>query len=84
MENRTALVVQVKLKIYVTEMLRFGEFETHHYILGTYSTKEQAKFAGEIEKTWRGGKYDYQVVETSMDEPMDQDKWEHHNACVSD
>ncbi len=70
------------MKIYITEMLRWGEEETHHYIIGAYSTDVQAEFAGEVEKTWRGGKYDYRVIEVVLDQPTDDDKWKYHMQCV--
>ena len=67
--------------LYVTEMLRWGDQETHHYIVGVYSSREGAAFAGEIEKSWRGGKYEYQVVESKLDAPASQELWEYHTSC---
>jgi hypothetical protein len=64
--------------IYITEMLRWGDDESHHYIIGAYSTNEEASYAGEVEKTWRGGKYEYRVVVVEMDKPLDSDQIEHH------
>jgi hypothetical protein len=34
--------------IYITEMLRWGDDESHHYIIGAYSTNEEASYAGEF------------------------------------
>ena len=68
--------------LYITEMLRWGEQETHHYILGVYSSKEAAIFAGEVEKSWRGGKYDYQVVPVKLDTVSGQEQYEYHIQCV--
>jgi hypothetical protein len=67
--------------LYVTEMLRWGEQETHHYIVGVYSSKEGATFAGEIEKTWRGGKYDYQVVPMELDASAPDEQYQYHISC---
>ena len=68
--------------LYVTEMLRWGDTESHHYIVGVYSSREGAAFAGEIEKTWRGGKYEYQITESELDAPASQELWEYHTSCT--
>ena len=67
--------------LYVTEMLRWGDQETHHYIVGVYSSREGAAFAGEIEKTWRGGKYDYQVVPMELDASAPDEQYQYHTSC---
>ena len=54
--------------LYVTEALRWGDRESHSYVVGVYDTKEQAELAGNVEKTWRGGKYDYTVNEYLLNE----------------
>ena len=69
--------------LYITEMLRWGSQETHHYIVGIYSTYELAKTAGEVEKSWRGGtKYEYQIIEKTLDDILDPEKVDHHNSCL--
>jgi len=68
--------------IYITEMLRWGDDESHHYILGVYSTREGAAFAGEVEKSWRAGKYEYRVVPMKLDAASGQDQYEHHMQCT--
>lgn len=69
--------------LYVTEMLRWGSEESHHYVVGVYSTHNLAVFAGEVEKTWRGGiKYDYRVVPVKLNAAVDTEKLEHHLSCV--
>lgn len=69
-------------QLYITEMLRWGETETHHYIVGVYSTFKQAELAGEAEKTWRGGKYEYKISPLNLDEGIPEDVLEHHLACM--
>lgn len=64
--------------MFITEMLRFGNPEAHHYIVGIYTTKIQATFAGECEKSWRGGKYDYIVSEFEVDIPVPEDIYNYH------
>jgi hypothetical protein len=67
--------------IYITEMLRWGDDESHHYIIGAYSTIQDAEYAGEVEKTWRGGKYEYRIVPKEIDAPLDSDQVKHHEDC---
>lgn len=68
--------------IYITEMLRWGDTETHHYIVGAYSTMQSAELVGEIEKSWRGGKYDYRIVTVNVDEPLDIRKLDNHKMVM--
>ena len=64
--------------IFVLEMLRWGEDDTHHYIVGAYSTHEIAQAAGEIEKSWRGGKYEYNIVYVPVNAAAEKTKYEYH------
>jgi len=70
------------MKIFVTEMLRWGDSETRHYIVGVFSKKEAAEYAGEVEKTWRGGKYEARIIECEVDRELEQDKLDCHLACM--
>lgn len=45
------------MKLYVVESLRWGDRESHSYVVGAYTSKELAEEAAQIEKDWRGGKY---------------------------
>jgi hypothetical protein len=56
------------MKIYVVEMLRWGDTESHHYIVGAFTTRDKAEDAGTSEEYWRGGKYEHRVVEVGLDE----------------
>lgn len=48
-------------------MLRYGDRESHSYIIGIYSTKELAENAGKAERIWRGFKYEYAITEFEVD-----------------
>ena len=37
------------MKIYVVEMLRWGDRESHSYVIGAFSSKEAADLAGDAE-----------------------------------
>ena len=43
-------------------MYRFGERESHSYVLGAWDTKEYAELRGVEEHKYRGGKYESEVV----------------------
>ena len=57
------------MKVYIVEMQRWGDTETHHYIVGAYYEKAKAEDAGEKEAQWRGGKYEPNIVEVEIDRP---------------
>jgi hypothetical protein len=67
--------------MFVTRMLRWGDPEKHSYVLGCYTSIEQARFAGEVEKSWRGGKYEYEVTSHIIDQVVAQEAWEYHMQC---
>jgi len=49
-------------KVYVLEMLKWGDDEKHSYIVGVFNNREDAEKAGEVEAELRGGKYEYRVT----------------------
>ena len=69
--------------LYVVEMLRWGDRECHSYVIGVFSNEWQAKQCGEIEKSWRGGKYEYEVKSIVLNDWDDEDdkKYENHEQC---
>lgn len=74
--------------VYVTEMLRWGDDEAHHYILGVFDNIDAAEEAGEIERSWRGGKYEYKitptVIATSPIDIFDDEQIKHHIGCTGE
>lgn len=56
-------------------MLRFGETESHHYIVGAFATEELAEKAGIIEKAWRGNKYEYRIVPEDLNNDLPEPYW---------
>lgn len=51
------------MRLYVVEMLRWGDREAHSYVIGVFTDKEQAETAGKAMVTYRGGKYEYCITE---------------------
>jgi hypothetical protein len=68
--------------IYIVEMMRWGENDTHHYILGAYTNYHKAKFIGNAEKSWRGGKYEYKITAVKLDESPDPSNMGYHTHCT--
>ena len=67
-------------KLYVVEALRFGSREFHSYVVGVYTTFDQAKTAALAEECWRAGKYDC-VFEEIMLDSIDNEKLEWMREC---
>ena len=70
------------MKVYVTEMLRWGDREKHSYVIGVFSTKEAAELAGDVEVTWRAQKYEFCVTEFNLDDPIAPSKLLYHYDCT--
>lgn len=68
--------------VYVTEMLRWGSEEDHHYIVGVYSSHDVAEFAGDAEKSWRGGKYEFKIHQIKIDNKIPDEVINYHMQCV--
>ena len=71
------------MNLYTTQMLRWGDTESHHYIVGVFSDKEKAIYVGEVEAAWRGGKYEYMIEEVELDVSslIDDDKELWYKEC---
>ena len=66
--------------IYVVTMQRWGDSESHNYVVGAYTDALQAKEAGLAHRAWRGGKYEPSIVEIEVD-GMDAEIMEHWEKC---
>jgi len=55
--------------VYAVEMLRWGDPENHHYLIGVYSDFQKALAAGIEEERYRGGcgKYEPRISECEVD-----------------
>ena len=52
--------------IYTVRACRWGDRETHSYIVGVYSKKHAALKSAAEEEEYRGGKYECEVIEMKM------------------
>ena len=57
-----------KDKIYITSMHRWGDSDSHTYIIFAGLSKHKAIQNGEEEADARGGKYEYEIIEFTPDE----------------
>lgn len=61
------------MKVYIVTMYRYGDKESHNYIIGVYTSKDIAIMNGNTEIIWRGNKYYPEVVEMELDKSNDID-----------
>lgn len=71
--KRCEVGVQVP-PVYTVHAFRFGDTERHSYIVGVFSSDEQAVKAAEEEEKYRGGKYRCEVLVWSLNEGIEQGK----------
>ena len=57
----------MKPTVYTVHAYRWGDRDNHSYTVGVYSKKHAAMKAAEAEKDWRGGKYECEVLEWTLD-----------------
>ena len=60
------------MKVYIVTMYRNGDREKHSYVLGAFSTYENAKIMGETEEVYRGDKYKWMYELAEIDAEGDQ------------
>ena len=71
---------------YLLTMYRFGDIidpAAHHYHLGVFDTREDALAQGEIEKSWRGCKYEPKITKLPLNPITDTMKVEYHEQTSS-
>ena len=60
-----------KMEVYVVTAYRFGDRESHSYVVGSFSSLEKAGCAALEERDIRGGKYSCEIVIADIDEKYD-------------
>lgn len=66
------------MNVYVVTAYRFGDNELHSYVVGVFTSRDQAKFNADVEETWRGGKYRCEITQWQLDAPVPNEMWEYH------
>ena len=54
------------MKVYLVTAYRYGDKESHSYVIGIFDNKKNSIMAAKTEENWRGGKYDCEVLEWEM------------------
>ena len=67
-----------KLKVYTVTAHRWGEYESHSYLLGVFDDLQKAISAAKTEEGFRGGKYECEILEFRMN------KWKHESDIMKD
>jgi len=62
--------------IYIITAYRFGDKENHSYVVGAFSTKDEAIRQAKKEEEWRGGKYDCEVIVMQLNDPLKYKNYE--------
>jgi hypothetical protein len=63
------------MKVFVVTAYRWGSNENHSYVVGVYSTMERAKKAGDLEESYRGGKYSCHILDVELDYMSADEDW---------
>lgn len=66
--------------IYIVTMQRWGDSESHNYVVGAYTDVLQAKEVGLAHRVWRGGKYEPRIDVIEVDQE-DSEVMEHWEKC---
>ena len=64
------------MQIFIVTAYRWGNKECHSYVLGAFSTKEEAIRQAKIEEEWRGGKYDCEVIVMKLNDSLKYKNYE--------
>ena len=64
----------MKQTVYTVRACRWGDRESHSYVVGVYAKKHAAQKAAEIERAWRGGKYECEILEWILGEGIEGGK----------
>ncbi len=62
----------MKNKVYTVHAYRWGDRELHSYSVGVFSKKSKALREAEEHRTYRGGKYECEVIEWVVDDKESQ------------
>ena len=57
--------------MYLVFAYRYGELTGYHFPVGCFETLEQANWAANNHRTFRGGKYEHRIWEMKLNEEYD-------------
>ena len=65
--------------IYVVTAYRFGDRESHSYVVGAFDNEEESLKQANLEREWRGGKYECEVRSMELNDPL---KYKNYNVVL--
>jgi hypothetical protein len=66
--------------IYVVTAYRFGDRESHSYVVGAFDNEVTAITQARLERDWRGGKYECEVRSMELNESL---KYKNYNVVLA-
>jgi hypothetical protein len=63
------------MRIFVCTAYRWGDKENHSYVVGAFDNLEIAIEAAIAERSWRGGKYECEVVSMNLNDARKYDNY---------
>jgi hypothetical protein len=64
------------MEVFIVTAYRWGDRENHSYVVGAFSTKDEAILWAKKEEEWRGGKYDCEVIVMQLNYPLKYKNYE--------
>ena len=58
------------MKVYVVTAYRWGNRESHSYVVGAFDNEENAIKEAKLETEWRGGKYECEVRSMELNDSL--------------
>lgn len=62
--------------VFIVTAYRYGDKESHSYVVGAFNNKEEAIKQSNIEREWRGGKYECEVKSMKLNETLKYKNYE--------
>ena len=66
----------MQMQIFVVTAYRWGDKEGHSYVVGVFDTEELAIAQAKLEKEWRGGKYECEVIVMDLNDALKYKNYE--------
>jgi hypothetical protein len=66
--------------VYIVTAYRFGNRESHSYVVGAFDNEEASLKQAKIEREWRGGKYECEVRSMELNESL---KYKNYNVVLA-
>jgi hypothetical protein len=65
--------------VYIVTAYRFGDRESHSYVVGAFDNEEESLKQAKLEREWRGGKYECEVRSMELNESL---KYKNYNVVL--